>query len=348
MDNMDDITLSSDLDVQLARINDPYYLHAKSMQELYDTGFAYKEPIIDELLYAGTYLFVGAPKLGKSLCMLQLAYSVSTGTSLWGYNVHQGAVLYLALEDDYCRLQTRLYRMFGADGTDNLYLSIAAKQLGAGLEDQLQGFLVEHPETKLVIVDTLQKIRENAGPMYSYASDYDIISKLKEMAEKLEICLILVHHTRKQGDSDSFNLISGTNGLLGAADGAFVLLKNARTDNGATIEIVGRDQQDQKLYITRDLGTLCWELDRAEVESWVELPNPVLEAVAQLVTRDAPLWSGTATALVDELGLDMHPNTLSTHLNVNSGRLLKEYGIRYERTRSRTSRSISHTLVAPP
>ena len=143
-------------------------------------------------------------------------------------------------------------------------------------------------------------------------------------------------------------MISGTNGLLGAADGAFILLKNARTDNGATIEVVGRDQQEQRLYLTRNPATLCWELERAEVESWVEPPNPVLEAVAQLVTRDSPLWSGTATALVDELGLDMSPNTLSTHLNVNSGRLLREYSIRYERTRSRTSRSISLTLVAAP
>lgn len=345
MDDMNDITLAPEFDMQLSRIGDPYYLHAKSMRELYETGFAYREPIIDDLLYAGTYLFVGPPKLGKSLCMLHLAFCVSLGISLWGYTVHQGPVLYLALEDDYCRLQTRLYRMFGADCSDNLYLSVVAKQIGSGLEEQLQGFVREHPGTKLVIIDTLQKIRENASPMYSYASDYEIITKLKELAEKLEICLVLVHHTRKLADSDSFNMISGTNGLLGAADGAFILLKNARTDNGATIEVVGRDQQEQKLYLTRDPTTLCWELERTEVESWVEPPNPVLEAVAQLVTRDSPLWSGTATALVDELGLDMPPNTLSTHLNVNSGRLLKEYGIRYERTRSRTSRSISLTLV---
>lgn len=348
MYNMDDITIVSELDTQLARVGDPHYLYSKSMRELYDTGFAYREPIIDDLLYAGTYLFVGAPKVGKSLCMLHLAFCVSTGISLWGYTVHPGPVLYLALEDDYCRLQTRLYRMFGADCSDNLYLSIVAKQFGSGLEEQLQGFVREHPGTKLIIVDTLQKIRENASPMYSYASDYEIIAKLKALAEKLEICLVLVHHTRKLSDSDSFNMISGTNGLLGAADGAFILLKNARTDNGATIEVVGRDQQEQRLYLTRNPATLCWELERAEVESWVEPPNPVLEAVAQLVTRDSPLWSGTATALVDELGLDMSPNTLSTHLNVNSGRLLREYSIRYERTRSRTSRSISLTLVAAP
>ena len=241
----------------------------------------------------------------------------------------QGPVLYLALEDDYSRLQTRLYRMFGADCSDNLYLSVVAKQIGSGLEEQLQGFVREHPGTKLVIIDTLQKVRENASPMYSYASDYEV----------------LVHHTRKLADSDSFNMISGTNGLLGAADGAFILLKNARTDNGATIEVVGRDQQEQKLYITRNAATLCWELERAEVESWVEPPNPVLESVAQLVTKDSPLWSGTATALVNELGLDMPPNTLSTHLNVNSGRLLREYSIRYERNRSSTRRGISLTLV---
>lgn len=342
---MDDITIVDELDTQLARVGDPHYLHSKSMRELYDTGFGFREPIIDDLLYAGTYLFVGAPKLGKSLCMLQLAFCVSYGMSFWGYNVHPGTVLYLALEDDYCRLQTRLYRMFGADCSDNLYLSVVAKQIGSGLEEQLQGFVQEHPGTKLVIIDTLQKIRENASSMYSYASDYEIITKLKELAEKLGICLILVHHTRKLADSDSFNMISGTNGLLGAADGAFILLKNARTDNSATIEVVGRDQQEQKLYLTRNPATLCWELERAEVESWVEPPNPVLESVAQLVTKDSPLWSGTATALVNELGLDMPPNTLSTHLNVNSGRLFREYSIRYERTRSSTRRGISLTLV---
>ena len=36
------------------------------MMELYDTAYPPKLPIVDGLLYNGTYLFVGSPKIGKS------------------------------------------------------------------------------------------------------------------------------------------------------------------------------------------------------------------------------------------------------------------------------------------
>lgn len=48
--------------------------------------------------------------------------------------------------------------------------------------------------------------------------------------------MLIVHHTRKQQADDKFDTISGTNGLLGAADGAFVLSKEKRTTNAATLE----------------------------------------------------------------------------------------------------------------
>lgn len=94
---------------------------AISMSELYDTVYPSKPPLIDELLYHGVYLFVGAPKIGKSFLMAQLAYHISTGIPIWNYTVRKGTALYLALEDDYRRLQERLYRMFGTDSTDNLF-----------------------------------------------------------------------------------------------------------------------------------------------------------------------------------------------------------------------------------
>lgn len=90
--------------------------------------------------------------------MAQIAYHISTGEALWNYPVRQGTVLYLALEDDYRRLQERLYRMFGTEGTDNLYFSVSAGQLGSGLDEQLLTFIKEHPSTCLIIIDTLQKI----------------------------------------------------------------------------------------------------------------------------------------------------------------------------------------------
>ena len=157
----------------------------------------------------------------------------------------------------------------------------------------------------------------------------------------------MVHHTRKQQADDKFDMISGTNGLLGAADGAFLLQKERRTDNAATLDISGRDQQDQRLYLKRDEERLVWELERRETELRQEPPDPVLEAVAALVTAERPEWRGTATELVTALGLDMKPNALAMRLNVRAWRLSYEYHIHYESARTHAGRSIKLTLEEP-
>ena len=333
--------------LEMRRMTDPAYLPTISMNELYQNVYQSRPPIIDGLLYPGTYLFAGAPKVGKSFLMAQLAYHVSMGLPLWGYPVHKGTVLYLALEDDHRRLQGRLYRMFGMDGTNDLLFAIYAKQLGLGLEEQLKKFVRQHPDTKLIIIDTLQKVREVGGDKYSYANDYEVVGKLKRLADDCGICLLLVHHTRKQQADDKFDMISGTNGLLGAADGAFLLQKEKRTDGSAILDVAGRDQQEQRLYLTKNRERLVWELDRTETELWVEPPDPVLEAIAAFVTTDKPTWSGTATELVTALGVDLKPNTLTMRLNVNAGRLLNEHGIRYENSRSHAGRKITLVLTPP-
>ena len=208
---------------RLDRITDPTYHHTMSMSELYETVYPSRPPIIDGLLYPGTYLLAGAPKIGKSFLVAQLAYYVSTGLPLWEYSVNKSTVLYLALEDDYKRLQDRMFRMFGVESTENLHFATCAKQIGNGLEAQMNLFLHEHPNTRLIIIDTLQKVREISSEAYSYASDYEIVGKLKQFADQFGICLLLVHHTRKQSANDKFEMISGTTGLLGCADGAFLL-----------------------------------------------------------------------------------------------------------------------------
>ncbi len=325
---------------------DPSYMKTVTMQELYQDIYSKKPPVIEGLLYQGTYLFVGSPKIGKSFFMAQLAYHVSTGTPLWDYPVKKGTVLYLALEDDYRRLQERMYRMFGTDSTENLYFSVSSKPLGNGLTDQLSGFIREHPDTTLVIIDTLQKIREVDSDSYSYAKDYEIINQLKQFSDSWGICLLLVHHTRKQKSSDNFDMISGTNGLLGCADGAFMLYKETRTSNKATLEISGRDQQDQKIHLIRDEEKLCWNFEKTETELWKEPPEPLLECIANLVTEENPTWQGTATELIEKLGLDMKPNVVSLKLNVNAGRLMNDYSIRYTNKRNHSGRMIFFSLLS--
>ena len=234
--------------------------------------------------------------------------------------------------------------MFGENSTENLYFAVYAKQLNKGLETQLKGFMREHPDTHLIIIDTLQKIREDGGEKCSYASDYEMMASLKSFADESGVCLLLVHHTRKQQADDRFDMISGTNGLLGAADGAFLLHKERRTDCSATLDISGRDQQDQRLYLTRNSEKLIWELQRAETEFHHEAPDPVLEAVAAFITPERPVWCGTATELTAALDMNMKPNALAMRLNVRAWQLNCKYHICYESARTHAGRSIRLTL----
>ena len=331
--------------LEMRRMTDPAYLPTISMSELYQNVYQGRPPIIDGLLYPGTYLFAGAPKVGKSFLMAQLAYHVSMGLPLWGYPVHKGTILYLALEDDHRRLQGRLYRMFGMDGTNDLLFAIHAKQLGVGLEGQLKMFVREHPDTKLIIIDTMQKIREVGGEAYSYASDYEIVGKLKQFADKHCICVLTVHHTRKQPARDAFEMISGTTGLLGCADGSLLMQKKKRTALEATIDVVGRDQQDQILYLKKDPETQIWNLERMETEPHREPPDPVLEAVAKLVSAERQEWTGSPSELAAAVQVGMAANALTKYLNVKSGRLLDEYHVSYENRARHAGRQVKLTYM---
>ena len=323
------------------RMSHPYYLHTVSMTELYQTPYKSRPPIIDGLLYGGAYILAGAPKIGKSFLVAQIAYHISTGKKLWEYEVHQGTVLYLALEDDYQRIQSRMFMMYGVEDSSNLYFATAANKIGNGLDEQLEFFINEHPDTKLIIIDTMQKIREVGGEAYSYASDYEIIGRLKQFADKHCICVLIVHHTRKQPAGDTFEMISGTTGLLGCADGSLLMQKKKRTALEATIDVVGRDQQDQILYLSKDPNTQIWILDKTETELHKEPPDPLLDKIAAVITEDTPVWNGSATELVALLGEDIQPNILTRRLNVKAGELLNEHGIEYTVKRTRNGSSIS-------
>lgn len=330
---------------QMQRMASPYYLHTVSMTELYQTTYKSRPPIIDGLLYGGAYILAGAPKIGKSFLVAQIAYHVSTGEKLWEFEVHQGTVLYLALEDDYQRIQSRMFMMYGVEDSDNLHFATAANKIGNGLDEQFEFFVREHPDTKLIVIDTMQKIREVGGEAYSYASDYEIIGRLKQFADKYGICVLIVHHTRKQPAGDSFEMISGTTGLLGCADGALLMQKKKRTGLEATIDVVGRDQQDQILYLSKDPATQLWNLERTETELHREPPDKVLEAVAGLVSTEHREWTGSPSELAEAVNTGMAANALTKYLNVKCGRLKDEYSISYENKARHSGRRVTLILL---
>ena len=330
---------------RMQRMADPRYLHTITMTELFQTTYKSRPPVVEGLLYAGAYLLAGAPKIGKSFLVAQIAYHISSGQDLWGYKVHQGTVLYLALEDDFQRIQSRMFMMYGVNDTPNLHFATAAGKIGNGLDEQLENFMREHSDTKLIVIDTMQKIREMGGEAYSYAGDYEIISRIKQFADQHCICVLMVHHTRKQPAGDSFETISGTTGLMGCADGSLLMQKKKRTELDATIQVVGRDQPDQILYLKKDEKTQIWNLERMENELYKEPPDPVLEAVAKLVSPEHREWTGSPSELAEAIQTEMASNALSKYLNVKSGRLLEEYHVSYKNKARHSGRQVTLTYM---
>ena len=215
--------------------------------------------LVDELIPEGLHILAGAPKIGKSWLALWLCLCVSQGQPLWNFAVTQGEVLYLSLEDSYRRIQSRLFDLT-EDAPPTLHFAIMADTLKHGLEQQIEQFLTEHPTTKLVVIDTLQRVRSAGSDSNLYANDYQDIGLLKNLADKQHIAILLIHHLRKLHDDDPMNMISGSTGLSGAADSTFVLQKNSRLANIASLHCTGRDIPDRTLKLELGEDDHVWKL----------------------------------------------------------------------------------------
>lgn len=147
------------------------------------------------------------------------------------------------------------------DPPRSFHLTVTCGLIGNGLEEEIINFLEDFPKTKLVIIDTLQKVRDSKGSTGKtgmYGNDYDDISAIKKIADEHDISIILVHHLRKLKDGDDpFNEVSGSTGITGAADTNYVL-KRKRSSRDATLLACGRDVEYQEL--TLRFQDLKWEL----------------------------------------------------------------------------------------
>ena len=295
--------------------------------------------VVDGLIPTGLILFCGSQKIGKSWLMLKLCLCVSQGIPLWDMPTQEGDVLYLCLEDTFCRIQDRLFRLTD-EASGRLHFAVASDKLSDGLIVQLEDYLKEYPDSRLIVIDTLQKIR-TASKDNAYASDYGDISLIKDFADRHSLAVIVVHHIRKQNDSDVFNKVSGTTGLTGSADATFVLEQENRASNAAKLYVTGRDTPYQEFTLRfRDCS---WELvERKEQEQLAKeaIPDILFRLVDFMQGREG--WTGTATELLDALGeTGTAANVLTKWMNEYRLDFLLENHIRYDFSRRSSGRMIS-------
>lgn len=166
-------------------------LQTKTAEEILSTVFKPKEFIIDGLLTQGLYVLAGAQKVRKSWLAMDICLSIATGVPVLGRETIQGTALYLCSEDNYQRVQDRLFQMNAAP-VENLHFALAADKIGAGLEEQIETFKKKHDDLKIVVVDVMQMVRSNVES--SYGTDYAELIALKQLAYHLNICILLIHH----------------------------------------------------------------------------------------------------------------------------------------------------------
>jgi hypothetical protein len=297
---------------------------------------------IERILPHGIFVFAGSPKVGKSWLTLDMCQAISTGGRLWDFAAVQGNVLYLALEDKYSRLQGRLKQM-EVDRLDisRLHLTTASWGMQSGLFEAVYNFIDTYPSTNFIAIDTLEKIRDSGRDSDVYSCDYSDMSKLREITDRHKLTLLLVHHTRKMYDPDPLNTVSGSTGLIGAVDGALVLAKDRRTGNKAKLTISNRDTESFCFDLRFESDTCRWNFignsaeDSDDEDALCFLLNDFLQDE----------WSGTATDLCNELkSLDTNfsliPTTLSKQLNTSNSLLKKDYGIIFDRDRSKKTKRI--------
>lgn len=318
------------------------YLTAKELQS---KDIPEPRVIVEGMLYQGLSVIASQPKIGKSWLALNLSICVANGQDFLNHSTTKGDCLYLALEDSMSRLKIRLISVLGGENApDNLFIATLSKTLENGLLEQLNDFISFHPNTKLIIIDTLQKVRGNMKFNESaYGNDYKEVGALKQFADKHNIAIVLIHHLRKAKDKDDvFNQISGTNGIAGAADTMIVLSKKYRTAPETTLSITGRDIDEFENIIIFDKVLFKWKVIQTQEELqkiqnlYTYENDPVVIALKKLLKENPKGIQLTASELLKEINKitkvepkQSTPSSLSRHLKSIQHKLQENDNIFY-------------------
>ena len=279
----------------------PKKLETMDAETLMTTPMVPLKFIVRGLIPQGLHVLAGSPKIGKSWLALWICLQAAKGEPVWSFETRKCEVLYLCLEDSFARIQSRLFEITD-EAPANLHFAIMSDSIGNGLELQMEDFLKEHPGTGLIVIDTLQKIRKTVSANVNpYAADYDDINALKQIADKNRLAILLVHHLRKTADNDPLNMISGTAGIAGSADSSFILQKEKRVENKATLICTGRDIESRELFLEFNRETFLWELlQPIEVEE-LKIPDEII-LLSDFIKSES-FFTGTATELAEQLKL---------------------------------------------
>ena len=305
---------------ELQQLVDPEnYVPCISSAALMDQEFTPAEFVVKGFLPKGLCVLGGAPKIGKSWMMLDLCLHVAKGEPFLGMEVKQGTAWYLSLEDTNDRIKQRL-ACITADAVDNFQITTREHEPGTmvdGLPKTIDKFMRKFPDTKLIVIDTMQMAKGTSkDPQYS--GDYADTGAFKTIADKHKVAMVLITHLCKAADSDTFNEITGSTGITGAADTLMTLKKSARMADAAKLSCTGRDIAQRELELRFDKTNFVWSKisDSADLDT-PSLPPEMLAFVEFMKMLGS--YEGGNTALAEAFaqhsGIVLTPKVLKQKMN---------------------------------
>jgi len=305
--------------------------------------------IVAGLIPIGIHLLAGSPKIGKSWLSLWLCHQVSTGEKVWEFVTRKCGALYISLEDNLDRLYLRL-SLITDKGSKDMLFSTSSNSLSMGLIEQLDAFMKSYPDTGLIVIDTFQRIRDGESDS-TYANDYKEIGKFKILADKYRIAIMLVHHLRKAPDSDPFNMVSGSTGIIGAVDSVYVLEKQKRDENTAVLHVTGRDIEDMQIKLEFERDPPVWKF--AGYGGDTDVSEDIIIKTLCAFMKEHDVFSGTASELITVLrdinAVTEHSgitaNNITRRIKQQSLTLEKSHNIKVSFTRTNTARLITMQKV---
>ena len=276
-----------------------------------------RDSIVEDMIPQGLTLLSGDPKSCKSWMMLDLCFAVTSGDFFLGKPTKQCSVAYFALEDSPKRLQDRMF-LLKKEPAQGLYFVTRCRGLNEGLLKDFDEILETDHDVRLIIIDTLQRIRGiDAAPANAsqYSKDDDVLSKLKAYADDHNIAILVVHHNRKLKDKENpLNEVLGSTAMSGVPDMILKLNKDRTRIDGELLS-VGRDSPQWKMILRFE--NYQWHvMDTISEEQLAKESIPeILYTIATFI-KGMGVWEGTMTQLMEAVGeKNMSSSALSSYIN---------------------------------
>jgi hypothetical protein len=258
--------------------------------EIRETEYEDIPAVVEGLIFPGTTFITGKSKIGKSFKALQIANAVETGGTFLGRKCAKGSVLHYSLEDGKRRNKKR-WKQMGINPTEAMYQFRDRKPkiplLTMGLEDEIEDWIKNTPDAKLVIIDPYVKVKKTLGghKLNSYENDNYNLQNIYTLANKYNIAIVFLHHTKKKSETDVFDEMNGSAGIQSNADSMIVLSSDRRIGKNIVLSCLPKDAEQQEFEIS--LNPKCmWEyVGKVGEAAKTELQKAILAAIKKLESK---------------------------------------------------------------